>query len=249
MSSSRVSLRHSGLVLEALTAQLRACSIIENATFVAPGTQGRDAAQTRRQYHGRHAHYSDDTNNTDDTDNTYAAHGVISRELCSSARMAERRRARGPWRSGPTARFSTAAAAVPPTSSTSTSPSSPPPPSSSSVSLSLTPAAVNKIKELQEKRGDPSVGLRLLVSGGGCSGFQYEFVVEGTKPKTETETADDAVLEVDGVRLYCDEMSLEFVKGSTVDYEDDMIQSKFIVRENPNAELGCGCGSSFSVAM
>ena len=114
---------------------------------------------------------------------------------------------------------------------------------------------MNKIKELQEKRGDPSVGLRLLVSGGGCSGFQYEFVVEGTKPKTETkpksetDTTDDAVLEVDGVRLYCDEMSLEFVKGSTVDYEDDMIQSKFIVRENPNAELGCGCGSSFSVAM
>ena len=248
MSSSRVSLRHSGLVLEALlTARRRACSSFENATFVvvAPGTQGRDAAQTRRQYHGRHVHHTDDTNNTNNIDD------VISRELCSSARMAERRRARWPWRSGPTATFSTAAAAVPPASSTSppSPPPSPPPPSS--VSLSLTPAAVNKIKELQEKRGDPSVGLRLLVSGGGCSGFQYEFVVEGTKPKTETETdtTDDAVLEVDGVRLYCDEMSLEFVKGSTVDYEDDMIQSKFIVRENPNAELGCGCGSSFSVAM
>jgi iron-sulfur cluster assembly accessory protein len=122
----------------------------------------------------------------------------------------------------------------------------------------LTPAAVEKIKELQRRRGNPNVGLRLLVSGGGCSGFQYEFEIcdgeEGNGGKADegekgAKDEEETVVEVDGARLFCDGMSLSFVKGSTIDYETDMIQSKFVVSENPNAELGCGCGSSFSVAM
>jgi iron-sulfur cluster assembly accessory protein len=141
------------------------------------------------------------------------------------------------------------------TASTSSSPAASP---ASSTSLTLTPAAVEKIKELQRRRGNPNVGLRLLVSGGGCSGFQYEFEicdgVEGNGGKADegekgAKDEEETVVEVDGARLFCDGMSLSFVKGSTIDYETDMIQSKFVVSENPNAELGCGCGSSFSVAM
>lgn len=115
--------------------------------------------------------------------------------------------------------------------------------SSSSSELRMTKAAVEKIKELQKKRKDPGLGLRLLVSGGGCSGFQYVFEIDSSVGK------DDHVLEEDGVRIVCDDVSLNFVKGSTIDYESDLIQSKFVVSENPNAEIGCGCGSSFGVQM
>jgi len=144
------------------------------------------------------------------------------------------------------------------TASTSSSPAASPASPASSTSLTLTPAAVEKIKELQRRRGNPNVGLRLLVSGGGCSGFQYEFEIcdgeEGNGGKADegekgAKDEEETVVEVDGARLFCDGMSLSFVKGSTIDYETDMIQSKFVVSENPNAELGCGCGSSFSVAM
>jgi iron-sulfur cluster assembly accessory protein len=115
--------------------------------------------------------------------------------------------------------------------------------SSTSYDLRMTRAAVEKIKELQKKRKDPGLGLRLLVSGGGCSGFQYVFEIDSNVGK------DDHVLEEDGVRIVCDDVSLNFVRGSTIDYESDLIQSKFVVSENPNAEIGCGCGSSFGVQM
>jgi iron-sulfur cluster assembly accessory protein len=121
--------------------------------------------------------------------------------------------------------------------------------SSPPESLTLTPAAVEKIKELQRRRGNPNVGLRLLVSGGGCSGFQYEFEIYEGEDGSVEKNDEETVVDVDGAKLFCDGMSLSFVKGSTIDYETDMIQSKFVVSENPNAELGCGCGSSFSVAM
>ena len=115
--------------------------------------------------------------------------------------------------------------------------------SSTSSDLMMTRAAVEKIKELQKKRKDPGLGLRLLVSGGGCSGFQYVFEIDSNVGK------DDHVLEEDGVRIVCDDVSLNFVRGSTIDYESDLIQSKFVVSENPNAEICCGCGSSFGVQM
>ena len=131
---------------------------------------------------------------------------------------------------------------------TATASATPSPPTSPG-SLTLTPAAVEKIKELQRRRGNPNVGLRLLVSGGGCSGFQYEFEISDGEDGSAAKDVEETVVDVDGVKLFCDDMSMSFVKGSTIDYETDMIQSKFVVSENPNAELGCGCGSSFSVAM
>ena len=90
--------------------------------------------------------------------------------------------------------------------------------------LKLTPAAVAKMKQLRETRkGD--VNLRLEVDGGGCSGFQYVFKMEENPP------ADgDYSLTVDGVTLMCDQVSMEFLEGSTIDYESDLMKSAFVVR-------------------
>lgn len=192
-------------------------------------------------------------------------HNAGTRDVLGSVRVAERRRERSCGMSWVHRTYSSVSQAPtdrsgPPSSSVTSSERSSvtsDPSYSSSMTLSMTRAAVDKIKELQAKRGDPGIGLRLSVSGGGCSGFQYEFVIEpgGGERIQEKNDADadadadaDTVLEVDGARLVCDPVSMEFVKGSTIDYENDMIQSKFVVQENPNAELGCGCGSSFSVA-
>jgi iron-sulfur cluster assembly accessory protein len=77
--------------------------------------------------------------------------------------------------------------------------------------------------------------------GGGCSGFQYSFSLDsapGVKP-------NDRVFERDGARVVVDDVSLTFLKGATVDYVEEMIKSSFAISDNPNAESGCGCGSSF----
>ena len=86
-----------------------------------------------------------------------------------------------------------------------------------------------------------AIGLRVSVLGGGCSGFQYDFGVE------RSANADDIVLERDdGVAVVIDEMSLQFMKGSAIDFVDDLIGAKFEIR-NPNATASCGCGTSFSI--
>ncbi|EKX44833.1 hypothetical protein GUITHDRAFT_152876 [Guillardia theta CCMP2712] len=82
--------------------------------------------------------------------------------------------------------------------------------------------------------------LRLRVDGGGCSGFQYKF-----QPDSKME-GDDVVFEKDGAKLVIDETSLDLVRGSTVDFVEEMISSSFQVLNNPNSEGTCGCGSSFS---
>jgi iron-sulfur cluster assembly accessory protein len=82
--------------------------------------------------------------------------------------------------------------------------------------------------------------LRLAVTGGGCSGFQYDFVLDDTK------TDDDLAIEKNGVTVRIDTMSLEFLNGSEIDYVDEMIGASFKVK-NPNATASCGCGTSFSV--
>lgn len=121
-----------------------------------------------------------------------------------------------------------------------------PAPSSSSNSfstdgLTLSDAAVERLKELQAQGASP-VTLRVTVEGGGCSGFQYEFAVEEPgAPLGDT----DRVFERDGVRLVSDDISLDFLKGATVDYESDLMRSAFVVAANPNAASSCGCGSSF----
>ena len=103
----------------------------------------------------------------------------------------------------------------------------------------LTPAAAARVATIAAKQGKPAI-LRLSVEGGGCSGFQYRFgLAEGIE-------GDDTVVETDGVRLAVDRISLDLVRGSAVDFVDNLGGQAFKV-ENPTAQAGCGCGSSFSI--
>lgn len=105
--------------------------------------------------------------------------------------------------------------------------------------LTLSPAAAARVATIAAKQGKPAI-LRLSVDGGGCSGFQYKFgLADGI-------AADDSVVETDGVRLVVDEISLDLVRGCTVDFIDNLGGQAFRV-DNPNAASGCGCGTSFSV--
>ena len=105
--------------------------------------------------------------------------------------------------------------------------------------IQLTPSAAARVAAIAGKQGKPAI-LRLSVDGGGCSGFQYKFgFADGVEP-------DDAVAEQDGVRLVVDSISLDLVRGSAVDYVEELGGAAFKVT-NPNAASGCGCGSSFSV--
>jgi len=107
-------------------------------------------------------------------------------------------------------------------------------------SVSLSASAVKRVKELQAQENLPQAFLRLAVSGGGCSGFQYGFSFD------ETLQPDDRAFERDGVTLVVDETSLDLVKGAEVDFIEDMMGASFQVK-NPNAASSCGCGNSFSV--
>jgi iron-sulfur cluster assembly accessory protein len=103
----------------------------------------------------------------------------------------------------------------------------------------LTPSAAARVAFIAGKQDKPAI-LRLAVDGGGCSGFQYRFgLADGID-------ADDLSVETDGVTLVVDPMSLDLVRGSAVDYVEDLGGAAFKVT-NPNATAGCGCGSSFSV--
>lgn len=104
----------------------------------------------------------------------------------------------------------------------------------------LTERAANKVQSLISEEGDTALMLRLSVSGGGCSGFSYGFSLDG-----ET-TNDDQVFEFHGVKLVIDDMSLDLLGGSHIDYVDDLMASSFRV-VNPNASSTCGCGTSFSL--
>lgn len=99
--------------------------------------------------------------------------------------------------------------------------------------------AVKKVKELIEEEGTPDLKLRVFVSGGGCSGFQYGFTFE------ETINEDDTKVEKDNVILLVDPMSLQYLTGAEIDYQDNVQGSQFVIK-NPNATTTCGCGSSFS---
>jgi iron-sulfur cluster assembly accessory protein len=105
--------------------------------------------------------------------------------------------------------------------------------------IQLTDSAAARVAAIASKQGRPAI-LRLSVDGGGCSGFQYKF---GFADAIE---ADDAVAENAGVTLVVDSISLDLVRGSAVDYVEDLGGAAFKVT-NPNAASGCGCGSSFSV--
>jgi iron-sulfur cluster insertion protein len=106
--------------------------------------------------------------------------------------------------------------------------------------VNLTPAAARRIGELTAAEGNPGLMLRLAVSGGGCSGFQYGFSFDDTRGE------DDVLFEREGVRLIVDRTSLELLAGAEVDFVEDLVGASFQVR-NPNATSSCGCGSSFSI--
>lgn len=108
------------------------------------------------------------------------------------------------------------------------------------VDLTFTDAAASKVKRLIEEEKNPNLKLRLYISGGGCSGFQYGFSFD------ENVTEGDITIENGDVALVIDPMSIQYLMGSEVDYVEDLQGSQFVVR-NPNASTTCGCGSSFSV--
>jgi iron-sulfur cluster assembly accessory protein len=111
--------------------------------------------------------------------------------------------------------------------------------------LSITSACLQRIRSLAAKRQDPSY-LRVFVDAGGCSGFQYKFDI--TEDKDEpVDPVEDVVFESDGARVVVDAASLDFIKGSTIDFVQEMIKSSFAVVDNPQSESACGCGSSFAV--
>jgi len=107
------------------------------------------------------------------------------------------------------------------------------------VPLLFTDNAANKVKQLIEEEGNADLKLRVFVSGGGCSGFQYGFTFD------EEANEDDTVLNKNGVQLLIDPMSFQYLAGAEIDYQDGIEGSQFIIR-NPNAATSCGCGSSFS---
>ncbi len=106
--------------------------------------------------------------------------------------------------------------------------------------LNLTDGAVKKILSLSEKQSEVKVNLRVYVTGGGCSGFQYGFSFD------ESIDEEDTCVSKEGANLIIDPLSLQYLLGSTVDYIEDLSGSKFIIK-NPNAITTCGCGESFSI--
>lgn len=103
----------------------------------------------------------------------------------------------------------------------------------------FTDSAAAKVKELIDEEGNPDLKLRVFVSGGGCSGFQYGFTFD------ETANEDDTAMEKDGVTLLIDAMSYQYLVGAEIDYTEGLEGAQFVIR-NPNATTTCGCGSSFS---
>ena len=106
--------------------------------------------------------------------------------------------------------------------------------------LIFTDAAADKVRKLIEEEQDDSLMLRVFISGGGCSGFQYGFTFE------DTITEGDEIVEKGGVKLLVDPMSVQYLMGAEIDYTEGLEGAQFVIR-NPNATTTCGCGSSFSI--
>jgi iron-sulfur cluster insertion protein len=105
--------------------------------------------------------------------------------------------------------------------------------------LVFTDAAAAKVKQLIEEEGNPDLKLRVFVTGGGCAGFQYGFTFE------ESANEDDTSMQKGGVTLLIDPMSLQYLMGAEIDYQENVEGAQFVIK-NPNATSTCGCGSSFS---
>jgi len=106
--------------------------------------------------------------------------------------------------------------------------------------LLFSDAAAHKVRELIAEENNPNLKLRVYISGGGCSGFQYGFTFD------EQRAEDDLALEKDGVTLVVDPLSLQYLMGAEIDYAESLHGAQFVIR-NPNAKSTCGCGSSFTV--
>jgi|TARA_B100001113_G_C20988222_1_gene569257 iron-sulfur cluster insertion protein len=107
--------------------------------------------------------------------------------------------------------------------------------------IQISDGAVNKILSLADSEDDTNnLNLRVYVTGGGCSGFQYGFSFD------KVIDEEDTCITKDGANLVIDSLSLQYLEGSTVDYTEDLMGSKFVIT-NPNATTTCGCGESFSI--
>lgn len=108
--------------------------------------------------------------------------------------------------------------------------------------ITLTDAAVAKVREVVEAQGQENAGLRIYIAGGGCSGFKYGMALD-SEP-----AADDEVFTFGGLRVFVDSMSYPYLKGARVDYVDDALLGQGFKVDNPNAVSSCGCGQSFKTA-
>jgi iron-sulfur cluster insertion protein len=105
--------------------------------------------------------------------------------------------------------------------------------------LVFSDSAADKVRQLIEEEGNPDLKLRVFVTGGGCSGFQYGFTFD------ESVADDDTTMQKGGVTLLIDPMSLQYLVGAEIDYQENIEGAQFVIK-NPNASSTCGCGSSFS---
>ncbi len=108
------------------------------------------------------------------------------------------------------------------------------------TALVFSDSAASKVKALIDEEGNTELKLRVFVTGGGCSGFQYGFTFD------EEKNEDDTVMEKNGVQLLIDAMSYQYLMGAEIDYTEGLEGAQFVIK-NPNATSTCGCGSSFSV--
>jgi iron-sulfur cluster insertion protein len=108
------------------------------------------------------------------------------------------------------------------------------------INIIFTDAAAHKVSNLISEEDNPNLKLRVFISGGGCSGFQYGFTFD------ENIENGDSQIENQGVTLLIDPMSIQYLMGAEIDYKEDLQGAQFIIR-NPNAQTTCGCGSSFTV--
>ena len=106
--------------------------------------------------------------------------------------------------------------------------------------IEITESAISKIKDILAEENNPDVKLRTFVQGGGCSGFQYGFTLD------EDQNEDDFIIDRLGVIILVDSMSMQYLRGATIDYKEDLMSSSFVIN-NPQAVSTCGCGSSFAV--
>jgi iron-sulfur cluster insertion protein len=106
--------------------------------------------------------------------------------------------------------------------------------------ITITSAAAAQINKILAAKGDPSLRFRIMVLGGGCSGFKYKFEFDATQNDW------DLVFNQDGATVLVDDLSIQFLKDAELDYEKDLTGAKFVIN-NPNAASGCGCGVSFAM--